>query len=206
MSRGTSRRRSDTGTGASPRAYGAPRARTHSRTPAPRRRQRRGWSHPYAAVLDDGVAVRRARVVDEPRFVAVDSRVDDDLVPVVVVDGEQVGMVPLSRHVGITRASAYGRAGCEFGADVQLRSFEEELLQVDSGESQRRGHRHARAGRHGDGPRRPRQDEPARRDSRDARRRTRSGRHHPAHRRVSRHDQQAEHRVPRYARATRRSH
>ena len=54
----------------------------------------------------------------------------------------------------------------EFGADVQMRSFEEELLQVDEGESRRRGRRHARAGRHRHGPRRSRQDEPARRHPR----------------------------------------
>ena len=54
----------------------------------------------------------------------------------------------------------------EFGADVQMRSFEEELLQADADESQRRRRRHARAGRHRHGPRRPRQDQPARRDPR----------------------------------------
>ena len=47
----------------------------------------------------------------------------------------------------------------EFGADVQMRSFEEELLQVDADEVAARGHRHARAGRHRHGPRRPRQDD-----------------------------------------------
>ena len=49
-------------------------------------------------------------------------------------------------------------------------------------------HHHARARRHGHGARRPRQDDAARRDPHDARRRARSGRHYAAHRRVSRHD------------------
>jgi translation initiation factor IF-2 len=49
----------------------------------------------------------------------------------------------------------------EFGADVQLRSFEEELLQVDSSEA-RAEDRHACTGRDRDGPRRPRQDQSAR--------------------------------------------
>ena len=88
----------------------------------------------------------------------------------------------------------------EFGADVQMRSFEEELIA-----DRRRGHRQrgrrrdARAGRHGHGSRRPRQDQPARRHPRSAGRRARSRRHHAAHRRVSRHDQRPQHRVPRYA-------
>ena len=40
----------------------------------------------------DRVAVRIARVVDEARLVAVDRRVDHD----VVVDREQIGVVPLA--------------------------------------------------------------------------------------------------------------
>ncbi len=46
--------------------------------------------------------------------------------------------------------------------------------------------RDARAGRHGHGPRRSRQDLAARRDPRDEGRRARSRRHHAAHRRLSR--------------------
>ena len=54
-----------------------------------------------------------------------------------------------------------------------------------------RGHRH--------GPRRPRQDDAAGRDPRDARRRARSRRHHAAHRGVRRRREQAEGRLPRHA-------
>ncbi len=93
----------------------------------------------------------------------------------------------------------------EFGADVQMQSFEEELLQADEGESKAEDVIAARAGRHRHGPRRPRQDQPARRDPHDARRRARGGRDHAAHRRVSRHHQQARTSCSSTRRATRRS-
>ena len=73
----------------------------------------------------------------------------------------------------------------EFGADVQMRSFEEELLQVDSDDAKAEDIVTRRTGRDRDGPRRSRQDEPARRHPRDPRRRARSGRHHAAHRRTT---------------------
>ena len=72
----------------------------------------------------------------------------------------------------------------EFGADVLMQSFEEEMLQVETEDVEPGRRRHARAGRHRHGPRRPRQDDAARRDPLDARRRARSRRHHAAHRRV----------------------
>ena len=63
-----------------------------------------------------------------------------------------------------------------------------------------RWHGHAPAGRHDHGPRRPRQDQAARRDPLDQRRRRRGGRHHPAHRRVSGRGAGAEDHLPRYPR------
>ena len=57
----------------------------------------------------------------------------------------------------------------EFGADVQMRTFEEEMVDVEAERQQARGPRAARARRHRHGPRRPRQDVAARRDPRDAR-------------------------------------
>src|SRR3954471_2619406 len=54
---------------------------------------------PDATVLDDSVAVRIARVVYEPRCVAVHRRIDHD----VVVDREQERVVALTSAVGIAR-------------------------------------------------------------------------------------------------------
>src|SRR5215831_11495405 len=54
---------------------------------------------PDAPVLDDRVAVRITRVIDEPRLVAVDRRVDDDI----VVNGEEERVMPLAGHVGVPR-------------------------------------------------------------------------------------------------------
>ena len=87
----------------------------------------------------------------------------------------------------------------EFGADVKMQTFEEELLQVESEDIEPRGHRHARPGRDRHGPRRPRQDDAARRHPRDPRRRARSRRHHPAHRRLRGAGQRPQRRVPRHA-------
>ena len=50
----------------------------------------------------------------------------------------------------------------EFGADVQMRSFEEELIADRRRRCPAGRHRHARSGRDRHGSRRPRQDEPAR--------------------------------------------
>ena len=74
----------------------------------------------------------------------------------------------------------------EFGADVKMQTFEEEMIQVETDASKPEDLVAARPGRHGHGPRRPRQDDAARRDSRDARRRARGRRHHAAHRRLRR--------------------
>ena len=54
---------------------------------------------PDSAVVNDGIAVRIARVVDEARFVALERRVDHDL----VVNRKEKGVVPLACNVGITR-------------------------------------------------------------------------------------------------------
>ena len=72
----------------------------------------------------------------------------------------------------------------EFGADVKMQTFEEELLQVESEDSKPEDLVTRAPGRHRHGPRRPRQDDAARRDPRDAGRRARSRRHHAAHRRL----------------------
>src|SRR5688500_10776867 len=54
---------------------------------------------PDAAVIDHGVAVRIARMVDEAGVVAVHRRVDYQ----VVVDREQERMMTLPLHVGVAR-------------------------------------------------------------------------------------------------------
>lgn len=60
---------------------------------------------PDAAVVDHRIAVRVARVVDEPRLVAADRRVDHH----VVVDREEEGVVPLTFYVGIACVGFGGR-------------------------------------------------------------------------------------------------
>ena len=87
----------------------------------------------------------------------------------------------------------------DFGAEVLIRSFEEELTEVETEASNPEDLRDARAGRHRHGPRRPRQDDAARRDPRDEGRRARSRRHHAAHRRVLGRRQRPPRRVPRHA-------
>ena len=87
----------------------------------------------------------------------------------------------------------------DFGAEVLIRSFEEELTEVETEASKPEDLVHARAGRHRHGPRRSRQDDAARRHPRDEGRRARSRRHHPAHRRLLRGCQRPPRRVPRHA-------
>ena len=65
--------------------------------------------------------------------------------------------------------------------------------------------RAAAPGRDDHGPRRPRQDDAPRRDSRDLRRRDRGGRDHAAHRCVPGRPRRPQDHVPRHARVTRRS-
>ena len=122
----------------------------------------------------------------------LDARVKDVLKKLL----EQGRMMTINSTVDSETASSLAR---EFGADVQMRTFEQEIVDVDTTESSPGRRRAARAGRDRHGPRRPRQDDAARRDSRDARRRTRSRRHHAAHRRLSRHGGRSQHRVPRHA-------
>ena len=87
----------------------------------------------------------------------------------------------------------------EFGAEIQMRSFEEELVEHQAEISQARGPGRACARGHRHGPRRPRQDDAARRDPRDARRGARGRRHHAAHRRLRGRRQQAQGGLPRHA-------
>ena len=73
----------------------------------------------------------------------------------------------------------------EFGADVKMQyASKKRCCRSRRKTSTRADLVHARAGRHRHGPRRPRQDDAARRDPLGARRRARSRRHHAAHRRV----------------------
>lgn len=46
---------------------------------------------PDTLVLDDRIAVRVARVIDEPGFIPIDGSIDDDI----IVDREKVGMMPI---------------------------------------------------------------------------------------------------------------
>ena len=57
----------------------------------------------------------------------------------------------------------------EFGAEIEMRSFEQELVSAEGEESKPEDIESARAGRHRHGPRRPRQDVAARRHPRNAR-------------------------------------
>src|SRR6185437_8693746 len=66
---------------------------------------------PDPAVLDHGVAIRVARVIDEPCVVAVDRGVDH----YVVVDREEERVMAFARHVGIARV---GFSRCEPFAGV----------------------------------------------------------------------------------------
>ena len=68
------------------------------------------------------------------------------------------------------------------------------------GAKTRRRWSEAPAGRHHPGPRRPRQDQPARRHPRGQRHRGRGRRHHPAHRRLPGRGQRPEDHLPRHAR------
>src|SRR6185437_9517677 len=60
---------------------------------------------PDAPIVYHGIAIRLARVIDVARIVAADGGVDDDI----IVDGEQEGVVPLERRVGIARVRRRGR-------------------------------------------------------------------------------------------------
>ena len=59
----------------------------------------------------------------------------------------------------------------EFGAEIEMRSFEEEIVEAETDEGAAGGQGDARARRHGDGSRRPWQDDAPRRHPRDACRR-----------------------------------
>ena len=72
----------------------------------------------------------------------------------------------------------------EFGASTATVSYEEEAMQAVEISRRREGPAQARARGHHHGPRRSRQDVAARRHPRGQRGRTRSRRHHAAHRRV----------------------
>ena len=54
---------------------------------------------PDASIINDGVAIGLARMIDESRLVSFDSRVYNDG----VIDREQHGVMYLSRDVGIPR-------------------------------------------------------------------------------------------------------
>jgi len=60
---------------------------------------------PDPPVVYDGVAVRIARVVDEAGIVAVHRCIDDD----VIVDGEEVCVMPPSFIVGVPRVGFFWR-------------------------------------------------------------------------------------------------
>ena len=60
---------------------------------------------PDPATVDDRIAVRIARVVDEPRVVSVYSSVDD----YIVVDREEVSMVSAGFIVGVTLVGLFRR-------------------------------------------------------------------------------------------------
>src|SRR5678815_1169453 len=66
---------------------------------------------PDATVVDDRIAVRIARVIDEPRVVAVDGGVDHD----VVVDREEKRVVSLINAIGVTGIRG---VGCETLAGI----------------------------------------------------------------------------------------
>ena len=74
----------------------------------------------------------------------------------------------------------------EFGADVKMQSFEEEMLQVEAEDIDPADRVTRGPGGHRHGSRRPRQDHAARCHPLGARRRARGRRHHPAHRRILR--------------------
>ena len=94
-------------------------------------------------------------------------------------------MMTINSTVDTDTASMIAR---EFGAELQLRTFEQDMLEVEAEDVKPEDTVTRAPGRHGHGPRRSRQDDAARRDPHDARRRARSRRHYAAHRRVSRHD------------------
>ena len=88
----------------------------------------------------------------------------------------------------------------EFGYNVENVAFDAEAaVEVGHEAVERRAISNAPAGRHHHGPRRPRQDVAARRDSRDQRHRWRGRRHHAAHRRVYGRRPRPSRHVPRYA-------
>lgn len=60
---------------------------------------------PDAAVVDDGIAVGGAGVIEEAGVVAVHGGVDDHL----VIDGEEISVMTLGGSVGVTRVGFRGR-------------------------------------------------------------------------------------------------
>jgi translation initiation factor IF-2 len=93
----------------------------------------------------------------------------------------------------------------EFGADIEMRSFEEELVSAEGDESKPEDMTVRAPGRHRHGSRGPRQDVAARRHPRNQGGRARGRRHHAAHRRLPRGRGRPQRGVPRHARSRRRS-
>ena len=96
-------------------------------------------------------------------------------------------MMGLGELVGITQTltnEAVEMIGAELEREITITSAADEVSAEEIVRRRARGSHPARPGRHDHGPRRPRQDEPARRDPRDERRLRRGRRHHAAHRRL----------------------
>ena len=88
----------------------------------------------------------------------------------------------------------------ELDREVTIKHAAEEDARARGLRGRRRRSRAAAAGRHDHGPRRPRQDDAARRDPRDLGRRDRGRRDHAAHRRLPGRPRRPQDHVPRHAR------